>query len=84
MGLIASFMGLSGPLKIAIYAGVAFLAISAAVGWLRWDAIQDERTRAAAEANATIVEDMKDKNEIEEEIDNADGHYLRDILGIPQ
>ena len=83
IGLISSFMGLSSSMRIVIYAGLGAVALIAAVGWLRWDATQDERLRAAAAGNAAVIDVLKEKNEIEERIDNESDDHIRSLLGIP-
>ena len=78
-----SLLGLSGPLKWVIIGGLALSAAGAAVAWLRWDAISDERVRAAAAGNAAVIQVIKDRNVIEEEINASTDDNLRDLLGIP-
>ena len=83
LSLIGSFMGLSKTLRMAVYAGIAMVMLSAVVGWLRWDAAMDERRNAVARSNAEVIEVLKERNEIERRMDNATDSDLRDILGIP-
>lgn len=80
--MIASLLGLSGLARTFILAGIAISVVGGVVAWLRWDAVSDERARAAAANNAAVIEVIKKKNEIETEIENATDDDLRDLLGI--
>lgn len=65
--------------RVGRMVSIAFIAL-AVVGWLRWDAVQDERRRAEAEANKARLETIERKREIERDVREMDDDGLRDCL----